>query len=197
MLYICLLNFQTKEAKMKIQIWESEYIIQNHQGTKILSGNLLLNVIIRATTQSNRTKQSNLDRYIVAKGNDITKFNGYVKGLVQSLAARGERTEDLLSNLFKGYQAVPDRTFLKYIGSKQKKYEEGEKYSPDQLMQLVNNKYSLLKEKGTWDIPSKSEEKFLPLEAKIAELTRSTKKTKSSKPKKRGTEGEGENPEKK
>ena len=35
MLYMCLLNSLTKEAKMKIQIWKSEYIIQNQQGTRI------------------------------------------------------------------------------------------------------------------------------------------------------------------
>ena len=46
MLYICLLNFLTKEAKMKIQIWESEYIILNDQGSQVPSGNLLLKVII-------------------------------------------------------------------------------------------------------------------------------------------------------
>ena len=204
MLYMCLLNSLTKEAKMKIQIWESEYIIQNLQGTKIPSGNLLLKVIIReshldtnATTQSIRTKLSNLDRYIITIGNDITKFNGYVKGLVQSLAARGERTEDLLSNLFKGYQAVSDRTFLKYVGSKQEKYEEGKQYSADQLMQLADNKFRLLKEKGVWDTPSESEEKILALEAKIAELTRSSKRNSTQKRKKRGTEENGENPGKK
>ena len=204
MLYMCLLNSLTKEAKMKIQIWENEYIILNQQGTRIPSGNLLLKVIIReshldtnATTQSIRTKLSNLDRYISTIGNDITKFNGYVKGLVQSLAARGERTEDLLSNLFKGYQAVSDRTFLKYIAGKQEKYEEGKQYSPDQLMQLADNKYRLLKEKGTWDTPSESEEKILALEARIDELTRSTKKTRGTKRKKKGSESEGETPEKK
>ena len=197
MLYMCLLNSLTKEAKMKIQIWESEYIIENNRGTKVPSGNLLLKVIIReshldtnATTQSIRTKLSNLDRYIVTIGNDITKFNGYVKGLVQSLAARGERTEDLLSNLFKGYQAVADRNFLKYINGKQEKYEEGKKYTPDQLMQLADNKYRLLKEKGIWDTPSESEEKILALEAKIAELTKSSNLVRSSRRKKKQTDND-------
>ena len=96
---------------------------------------------------------------MAAIGNDITRFNGYVKGLVQSLAARGERTEDLLSNLFKGYQAVADKNFLKYVNSKQEKYEEGKRYTPDQLMQLADNKFRLLKEKGIWDTPSESEKK--------------------------------------
>ena len=117
-----------------------------------------------------RTKLSNLDRYVAAIGNDITRFNGYVKGLVQSLAARGERTEDLLSNLFKGYQAVADKNFLKYVNSKQEKYEEGKRYTPDQLMQLADNKFRLLKEKGIWDTPSESKEKIMALEAKLAEL---------------------------
>lgn len=199
MMYMCLLNSLTKEAKMKVQIWEDEYIIQNNQGTRVPSGNLLLKVIIReshldtnATTQSIRTKLSNLDRYIVTIGNDITKFNGYVKSLVQSLAARGERTEDLLSNLFKGYQAVSDKAFLKYIGGKQEKYEEGKRYSPDQLMQLADNKFRLLKEKGVWDAPSESEEKILALEAKIAELTRSAHRSATAKRKKKIPESDNE-----
>ena len=157
-LYMCLLNSLTKEAKMKIQIWESKYIIENDHGTEVPSGNLLIKVIIRENhldtndiTQSIRTNLSNLDRYIVTIENDITKFNGYVKGLVQSLVARGERTEDLLSNLFKGNQAVADRNFLKYVNGKQEKYDEGKRYKPDLLMQLVDNKYRLLKEKGIWD----------------------------------------------
>ena len=188
MLYMCLLNSLTKEAKMKIQIWESEYMILNDQGSRVPSGNLLLKVIIReshldtnATTQSIRTKLSNLDRYVATIGNDITRFNGYVKSLVQSLAARGERTEDLLSNLFKGYQAVADKNFLKYVNSKQEKYEEGKRYTPDQLMQLADNKFRLLKEKGIWDTPSESEEKIMALEAKLAELVKSTKPRAESK----------------
>ena len=169
MLYMCLLNSLTKEAKMKIQIWESEYIIENDQGTKVPSGNLLLKVIIReshldtnATTQSIQTKLSNLDRYIVTIGNDITKFNGYVKGLVQSLTARGERTEDLLSNLFKGYQAVSDRNFIKYVNNKQEKYEEGKRYTPDQLMQLADNKFRLLKEKESGILPRNRKKRYWP-----------------------------------
>lgn len=70
-----------------------------------------------------------------------------MKGLVHSLAARGERTEDLLSNLFKGYLAVSDESFIRYISTKLEKYEEGEDTNADKLMQLADNKYRLLKEK--------------------------------------------------
>ena len=47
MLYHCLLNSLTKEARIKVQMWEQEYIIKNDQGTVVPSGNLLLKVIIR------------------------------------------------------------------------------------------------------------------------------------------------------
>ena len=91
---------------------------------------------------------------------------------------------------------VSDRMFLKYIGSKQEKYEEGKQYSANQLMQLADNKFRHLKEKGIWDTSSESEEKILALEAKIAKRRRSTQRNKGPNRKKRGTEGEGENPEK-
>ncbi len=81
---------------MKIGGWENEYIINNNQGTKTPSGNLLLKVI--ATTQSIRMKLSNLDNYILKIGSDITKFNGYVKILVRSLEARGQKAKALLNS---------------------------------------------------------------------------------------------------
>ena len=66
-------------------------------GTMVPSGNLLLKVIIREshlntnmTTQSIRRKLGNLDEYIVKIDSDITKFNSYVKLLVNSLTARGK-----------------------------------------------------------------------------------------------------------
>ena len=174
MMYQCLLNSLSKEAKIKVQVWESEYIIMNDNGTYVPSGNLLLKVIIReshldtnATTQSIRTKLSNLDLYIQTINCDISKFNGYVKSLIMSLSARGQRTEDLLSNLFKGYLAASDKVFVKYIGHKMEKYEEGENTEPDKLMQLADNKYRLMKEKGTWNAPSEEEEKILALQAEV------------------------------
>jgi len=49
-----------------------------------------------------------LDLYILSIECDITKFNAYVKDLIDSLMARGEMTNDLLTNLFKAYKAVSD-----------------------------------------------------------------------------------------
>ena len=86
----------------------------------------MLKIIIReshldtnATTTTIRNKLSSLDVHIPTIGYDITKFNGYVKMLIDSLHARGEVTHDLLPNLFKGYKAVSDKKFLNYVSHKE------------------------------------------------------------------------------
>ena len=117
---------------MKIEGWENKYVIRNNQGTRIPSGNLLLKVLIResnrdtnATTQSIRMKLSNLDDYMIKINSDITKFNGYVKILVRSLEARGQRSKALLTHLLKGYLSASDKVFVRYINDKKDRYEEG------------------------------------------------------------------------
>ena len=168
---------------MKIESWEEEYLIVNDQGTKVPSGNFLPKMIIReshldtnATTQFIHMKISNLDEYMAKIGSDIMKFNGYVKLLENSLAARGQKGEALLMHLFKGYLAASNKVFVKYINEKMDRYEEGEEMSTDRLMQLADNKYRLSKERNEWDAPSTEEEKLLALEAEIERLKRSKKR---------------------
>jgi hypothetical protein len=118
MMFKCLMNSISKEGKLKILIWKNQYQV----GT-LFSGNLLLKVIIReshldtnATVASIRTKLSDLDTYILSSiGSNITHFNCYVRLLIDSLAARGHTTQDLLTNLFKGYQAASGKVFVDYI----------------------------------------------------------------------------------
>jgi hypothetical protein len=155
------------------------------------SGNLLLKSIIReshldtnATTASIRNKLYSLDEYILTIGCDITKFNGYVRLLIASLAARGETTQDLLSNLFKGYNAVNDKVFVSYIGRKLEKYKEGESMTSEMLMQLGNNNFTLLKEAGQWNAPLMEEEKILAPQTEVKKLQKNittSKKTDSKK----------------
>jgi hypothetical protein len=78
------------------------------------------------TTATIRTKLSSLDSYLPAIGSNITKFNGYVRLLIDSLvASRGETTQDLLTNLFKGYFVPRRSSIIKYIGRKLEKCKEG------------------------------------------------------------------------
>jgi hypothetical protein len=76
------------------------------------------------------------------------------------LAARGETTHGILTNLFKGYQAINDKVFISYIGRKLEKYEEGTTITSEAIMQLGDNKYKLLKKGGQWKAPSDKEARF-------------------------------------
>ena len=109
-LHLCLMNSLTQAGKDKVLLWSDQFILNRQE-----SGILLLKIIIReshlntnATTNSIRTKLSNLDEYITTIGCDFTKFNKHVKRLLEQLKAHGGETHDLLTNLFKAYISVKD-----------------------------------------------------------------------------------------
>ena len=173
-LYRCLMSSLSKEGKRKILIWEDQYTIG-----ELGSGNLLLKIIVReshldtnATSTSIRTKLTELDTYLPTIGHDITKFNTYVKLLVDGLKSRGETTTDLLTNLFKGYLSCSDREFCDYITRKQDAWEEGTDIQPDRLMKHAADKYKTLLQKGLWNAPDEHEEKILALQTEIRKLKR-------------------------
>ena len=152
------------------------------------SGNLLLKIIVReshldtnATSASIRTKLTDLDRYLPTIGNDITKFNTYVKLLIDSLRSRGETSHDLLVNLFKGYMACSDREFVAYIKRKQDSFEEGTPIQVDHLMKNAADKYKTLVQKGKWNAPDVHETKILALQAEIRKLKEKKKSASSTK----------------
>jgi hypothetical protein len=174
MLYKCLMKSISKEGKSKITIWKDQYHVNG-----MPSGVLLLKVIIReshldtnATISNIRTNLSNLDEYMLKIGGDITKFNTYVKELIDQLTARGETTTDLLINLFKGYLAVEDKSFNTYILKKKEAYEEGGAQDEDSLMLLAKNKFTLLSDAGRYNMPSAEEEKILALQAELKQATK-------------------------
>ena len=93
-----------------------------------------------------------------------------MKLLIDGLRSRGETTQDLLINLFKGYMACSDREFVAYIKRKQDGFEEGADVEPDQLMKNAADKYKTLLQKGSWNAPDANEEKILALQSEIRKL---------------------------
>ena len=187
-LYQCLMASLSKEAKAKVMVWKEEYMIAGFP-----SGAALLKIIIReshidtrATVRHIRDKLSSLDLYLPTIGNDIIKFNTYVKDLLDSLYARGETTHDLLANLFKAYKAASDKTFVEYIRKKEDQYDEGEDIDVNLLMLQAGNKYKTMIQQGTWAAPSAEEEKIIALEAKIQQMQKGT-----SKKNKKGNQNKG------
>jgi hypothetical protein len=52
-------------------------------------------------------------------------------------------------NLFKSYEAVPDKEFLTYIASKKSRYKEGKPLTTEELMELTQNKFKNKKQDNT------------------------------------------------
>ena len=77
---------------------------------------------------------------------DIELFNDYVIGQVGKLHARGEQTQDLLVNLFKGYKACKDAEFVDYIKKKEDFNEKRGQVKYQQLMDWALNKFKTRKE---------------------------------------------------
>ena len=119
-MYHCLMNSLTDAAQK--QVITRGYVLPFVFSGKG-SGPVLLKVIImvshvdtRATITSVRTKLSSLDHAMREHDSDIEAFNDYILGFVSKLHARGQQTQDLLVNLFKGYKACSkDAEFVDYI----------------------------------------------------------------------------------
>jgi hypothetical protein len=156
-------------------------------------GACLLKVVIslayidtQATSAFIRTELTRMDTKIASLNYDIKKFNAWVKGQVSALAARGETTSDLIVNLFKGYEAVPDRVFKDYIEQKKSNFEEGSAITSDELMQLAQNKFEGRVLAKTWNAPTDEQEQIIALEARIESL-----QSKNKALNKRGNTGTG------
>ncbi|KAI2494632.1 hypothetical protein MHU86_19910 [Fragilaria crotonensis] len=146
------------------------------------SGPVLLKVIImvshvdtRATITSVRPSSS-LDHAMRDIDSDIELFNDYVLGLVSKLSARGEQTQDLLVNLFKGYKACKDAEFVDYIKKKEDFYEEGGQVEYQQLMDWALNKFKTRKESEQWCLKTTEEETIIALQSQVKTLMSNQKK---------------------
>ena len=72
-----------------------------------------------------REKLYILDTYINRVNSDIDKLNEYASINYEALASRGERCDDMGSNIFKGYLLEGDKYFVSYIQHKKDKYYYG------------------------------------------------------------------------
>ena len=81
---------------------------------------------------------------------DIDNFNQYSKVNVDGLKASGERTDDLIINLFKDYHVASDGKFVRYTKTKQDKYNDGYSISRDEKMTSALKKIEILTKDNTW-----------------------------------------------
>ena len=184
----CLLTTLTKVAYNQVTAYGGEYSTDDGEPV----GAMLLKVILkqchidtRATSRYLRLKLKELDKYMEEIKFDIVKFNLHVKELTHALTARGERSTDLISNLFEAYKVVPDDDFKAFIQRKEDEYDEGDDIDSNRLMNLASVKYSVLKQRGTWNAPDPRDAKIVALQSQLATIkkqvnSQSNKKNKSN-----------------
>ena len=179
MLYECIMASISMEGKMKVQVKKDEYLLYSSiEEDHVPSGLCFLKVVIRksyldsnATMGMIREQLSALDLYMPTIGNDITQFNNHVTRLENALRARGEKTLDLLTYLFKAYNACTDKEFVKYIRDIQTDHEMSSKpISAKMLMSQAEKKYRILVTTKRWQAPTDTEEKLIALQAKLTSL---------------------------
>ena len=181
-IYNCLISSLSDAGKAKVVLESNRYSING-----VPDGPLLLKIIIqlshidtRATVTVIRTRLSSLDTKISQLQDNITEFNEYVKTQRTSLEARGETTNDLLVNLFKGYKAAADSRFVQYIESKEDDYNEGKEVTVESLMELAEAKYRTLVENETWKEPTAEQKKIVALSAQLEQLKKKARTQRQS-----------------
>ena len=184
MMYHCLMNLLTDAAQKQVRTRGNVHpFMFGGKG----SGPVLLKLIImvshvdtRATVTSVRTKLSSLDQAMRDHDSNIELFNDYVISQVSKLHARGEQTQDLLVNLFKGYKACKDAEFVDYIKKKEDLNEEGGQVEYQQLMDWALNKYKTRKEAEQWCQRTTEEETIIALQAQVKTLISNQKKSEAN-----------------
>ncbi len=112
---------------------EPERYMFTIDGEELVDGPCFLAAIIDQTytntlanTEAARENLSSLAEYMESlPDSNVEQFNAYVKVQLETLAAGGETTNDLITNLFKGYAKVKDKTFRDWIRQKKLAYKDG------------------------------------------------------------------------
>jgi hypothetical protein len=168
-MFKCISNSLTEDARLKIVAETEVYTRHSAEAGPILFKLLTQKAVVdtRSTTNYFRENLSSLDTYMASINSDIVEFNNYVKLNRDGLLARGEGCDDLMVNLFKGYAAAGDDNFVKYMADHKTKYDDGEDYTPEQLMQLALNKFTNLTCSKQWGALSPEQEKIVALTTEV------------------------------
>eukprot|EP00957_Ditylum_brightwellii_P037578 2842196-Ditylum_brightwellii.AAC.1 len=108
--YHFLLASISEAAKIKLLAEESNFHVNGVPIAaaffKLLMEKTVIDIVV--TTNTYRTDLQELDSYMVQVNSDVVEFNSYGKNNLEGLRSRGEKTKDLMINLFKGYKAAKD-----------------------------------------------------------------------------------------
>ena len=84
--------------------------------------------------------------------------------------------------LFRDYKASSDNNVVQYIDKKEEAYLNGKDFESDELMQVVLNKYIILKQNGEWTAPSTEQKQLTDLTTEQDKFKNDSKKKSTHKP---------------
>ena len=168
-MYQCLMASLTDAGRLKIVTEGASYTVNGIKCGPLLFKFLMNKAAIdsRASITYIRENLAALDSYMAKVQSNIIAFNKYVKEQRTDLKARGGRTEDLLTNLWKAYLLASDKTFVRYIQNKKDAYDEGQDINEDSLMQLAENKYKTLVNEDKWNALTMEQKQIISLTAEV------------------------------
>jgi hypothetical protein len=127
------------------------------------------------TVSALRNDVSSLDSKIIELKCDLRSFNQHVLQLEHSLAAHGERIDELMPNLFKAYKQVHDEEFLQFIRTHEFHWHAttgGVVVTTKTLMTSVDNHYATREKEGSWKpkYVKTYKERIIALETNIEQM---------------------------
>jgi hypothetical protein len=172
-LYKCIMASLSVQGNANVNIWKNQFHHNNVSG-----GISVLKVIIRessldanATTESLRRELTELDAFAISVNGDVSQINARAMLIVEGLAARGQTTTELVTNLFKAYETIKDGEFNRYIKNKKDVNDEQRTpMNPHTLMVLAADKYKNMKKRGEWNAPTADDGRILALKTEIKAL---------------------------
>jgi len=194
-MFECVMNSLSREGQLTILAEQDKYYITvanvDYPCGPLLFKLLMQKAVIdtRATASLLRENLSSLDTYMSSIQSNIEDFNKYVKMNYEGLKARGERCDDIMINLFKGYMCASDGEFVRYMKQKKDSYDDGTDMTPEQLMTFALNKYEILSKQDLWNAKTAEQEQIVALTAELGKIKdanlKFAKTLKSGKPGKR------------
>lgn len=180
MLFMAIMASLTSEAIATVTLEKDKYEYTSEAGHTLQLGLTCLKVIADHVSNETpgmasmiRTELTNLGDLLLKLDSDIGHFNIQVKNKIRKLNKIGQKEseEDLLVSLFNAYEQAQDDDFAKYISQRRTEHEDGRNTMNYQaLMTLAQQKYILMKRRGTWNAPTPVQEKLMALETQFTRV---------------------------
>ena len=185
-LYVCLHESLAPELVALIATESDKY----HRGDDYSPSGIclwkLLIVLSSADTKADaalyRARLHDMPKILKDHRNNLTKTFAEIREIVQALAARDERTDDLLTPLLSMLRDVPDQEFQEFLRFKKFDwFDNRSDMTSETLMTDCEHFYNLAKRQGRWLKASPEQELITALQAQLKEAKASTKNKEGSK----------------